>query len=92
MHLLDIRPSTVVHRNRTSPFYKNNHTYDKNIVKPLEEISTSTSKDVNTNSKTRSKSRGGNSRGRLKLIREDLEWFNSNASTEGLSDDSYKHI
>lgn len=86
MHLLDVRPSTVVHRNRTSPFYKNKHTYDKNITKDKEESEIDTSKDINN--KTRSKSRGGNSRGRLKLIREDLEWFNSNASTEGLSDDS----
>lgn len=87
LDLMDVRPSTVVHRNRTSPFNKNKHLIsNKNLN--TNDLTRADSKDI----KTRSKSRNNNNRNN-KLIREDLEWFNSNASTEQHSDDfGYKHI
>jgi len=77
---MDIRPSTVVHRNRTSPFNKNKQVRD-NVN--LNDLTRADSKDI----KPRCKSRNNNLRERGKLIREDLEWFNSNASTEQYSDE-----
>lgn len=89
LDICGVRPSTVVHRNRTSPFNKNKHVLDANAE--LTSIQRADSRDIN--SKTRSKSRVP-PMFREKLMREDLEWFNSSASTQEVSRDDfgYKHI